>query len=458
MTLDSLMRAGIVAAVALVSLLMTVSAGAAQPDPPQTCFRTGGGDLTVCHADSAEGIYGQPSPLQIEYNTQIMKLDDHRYAVVLHSEAEDFQRYLAQTGQPRPGDSIKTGIQETKGDPSAALRLPSKLAFRIWGTLTNRQSPLFYAYQGPAFPATGLSGGANPMVTSGLSQAGERIFYVFFLGVTSDKGRGKAFRNVLLEARTKDFIAFDVLQRDAGHHSVWVPFAGEQAQPAIVTDEAGHPLQSNQAAEPEPAGSNNPTRPPGAVITAGLFGSVVRVHGLYYYFYTDQDPDDRTRNHLYLRTTKDIGSDGQWSAPSIVTDVPPEVIVRVAKARGMDRWAVIYSCLKSAHPFRSDLCLQYTRDLSVSGPRGIAGLTLFQTPYNGVSGFALGLLGREATAAGQVQLRAQHFYMTDPDGNLAAPAGAPPSVGGVLTWLELPIDLHILGAPTFWADWTVAPR
>jgi hypothetical protein len=438
------------------SLLTMLAATAAEPDPQGTCFRTGGGALVVCHAAGAEGIYGQPTPLQIEYNTQIVKLGDDRYATILHSEAEDFQHYLALTGQPRPGDSIKAGVQDTKDDPSAALHLPSTLAFRIWGTLSDRQSPLFYAYEGPAFPATGLSGGANPMVVSGPTQAGEAVYYVFFLGVTSDDGRGTAFRNVLLEARTKDFVAFELLERDAGHKAVWVPFAGEHARPAIVTDAAGHRVQSNQAASLEPAGSTNPTRPSGAVITAGLFGSVVKVAGLYHYFYTDQDPVDPARNHLYERTAQDVGGDGQWSAPAIVMDVPAEIIVRVAKARGMDRWAITYSCLQSDHPFVSDICLQYTADLSVHGPRGIAGLTLFQTPYHGVSGFALNLRGRLPEAAGHIQLRSQHFYMTDPDGNLAAPSGVPASVGGVLTWLELPLGPHILGAPTYWAEWTVS--
>jgi hypothetical protein len=295
------------------------------------------------------------------------------------------------------------------------------------------------------------------MVVGGVSPTGEKIFYVFFLGVTSDGGLGTEFRNVLLEARTKDFLAFELLQRDAEHHSVWVSFAGDQARPAIVTDRAGTPLQSNQTASPEPAGSTNPTRPEGAVMTAGLFGSVVKVGGLYHYFYTDQDPVDPARNHLYERTAQDIGSDGQWSAPTIVLDVPAEVIVRVAKARGMDRWAVTYSCLQSDRPYVSDLCLQYTADLSVQGARGLAGLSLFQDPYNGVSGFALGMRGNR-TAAGQIQLRSQHFYMTDTDGNLAAPTGAPQSMGGVLTWLELPIDLHLLGAPTFWAEWTVTQK
>jgi len=432
---------------------MLAQASAAEP---KTCFRTGNGEMLVCHAASDEGVYSQTPALQIEYNTQIVALRNDRYAVVLHSEAEDFQRYLALTGQPRPGDSIKVGIQDTSGDPSAALRVPSTLAFRLWGTLSDRSSPLYYAYHGPAFPTTGLSGGANPMVAGGLSKAGETVFYVFFLGVTSDHEQGTAFRNVLLEARTRDFITFEVLERNAAHHASWVPFAGEHAHAAVVTDAAGHPLQSNQAAYPQPEGSTNPTRPSGTVTTAGLFGSVVKVNGLYYYFYTDQDPVDPARNHLYVRTAEDIDSDGQWSAPSIIMDVPPEIIVRVAKARGMNRWAVIYSCLRSARPFVSDICLQYTGDLSVHGPLGISGLKLFNAPFNGVSDFALGLRGRRTEAAEQILLRSQHFYMTDPDGNLTAPSVAPSSIGGVLTWLELPVDLHILGAPTFWAEWTVS--
>ena len=441
-------------------VLLLLAAGRPKRDPPgtQTCYTTGGASLKVCHAVSAEGVYYRPNRQQIAYNTQIIALGAGRYATVLHSEAQDSARYFQATGHPRPGDSIKVGIADDAARPAAARTAPDDLTFRIWGSLNNRRSPLYYAYANPRSPAAGLSGGANPMVVSGRRSKGDPYFYMFFLGVTSDGGNGAAWRNVLLQARTKDFAAFDILSRNGGGKTGWVGFDPEGAPPAIVTDVAGRPIVSNQGAPVQPEGSKDRDHPPGSVSTAGVFGSVAKVAGRYYYFYTDQDAAEASKNHLYLRTADDISADARWSEPTIVMDVPPEILVRVAKARNADRWAVFYNCLRSVRPFLSDICVQYTSTLQVTGPGGIASLQLFDAPYTGVSRFALGLLGGAANLRSGGFLKAQHFYMTDTDGNLAAPADAGPAVGGLLTWMDLPIDFAILGAPTYWAEWTVAPN
>ena len=448
------MLAAGVATLAILFVLLAVVAhrrGAAL-QAIRTCFVTGGGELRVCHAASAEGVYYRPGPRQIAYNTQIIARADGSYATVLHSESEDSEHYWQATGRVRPGDSIKAG---TSDNPYAA---PANLGFRIWGSLNNPASALYTRYDNPNSPAGGLSGGANPMVVAGRRAAGDPYFYMFYLGVTSDELQGKAWRDVLLEARTRDFGSFDLLQQDAAHKPVWVTFAGENAAPALVTDTAGHSIVSNDPAPVERG--DKPDRPRGAVITAGEIGSVAHVGDRYFYFYTDQDPSDPARDHLYVRTAQDISSNARWSEPSAILDMPPEILVRVAKARGMDRWAVIYSCLRSTQPVVVDVCLQYTQNLNLTGPGGIGSLQLFDGPaYTGRSRYALGLVGADPSFDSGAFIKGQQLYMTDEDGNLAVPRQDDPArsdVGGLLTWMDLPRNRAIFGAPTYWAEWQVS--
>ena len=295
----------IAAASLLLAISIKVSGSRSEQDRGQlemirTCSVTGGGELQVCHLAAAERIFYQPSRSQVAYNTQIIALGAGKYATVLHSESRDMSRYRLATGHVRPGDSIKTGVDDATTDPEAAYRVPASIDFRIWGSLTNPRSPLYYEYN-PSYPAArGLSGGGNPMVVRGRKADGDPFFYMFFLGVSSDGLAGTAWRNILLEARTQDFRQFNLLQRDELGRPVWIPFSGESARPAVVTDAAGHPIVSNHPASIEKGGSTHPHRPVGAVATAGEIGSIVRVNGLYYYFYTDQDVIDPARNHLYV--------------------------------------------------------------------------------------------------------------------------------------------------------------
>ena len=171
-------------------------------------------------------------------------------------------------------------------------------------------------------------------------------------------------------------------------------------------------------------------------------------------------PADRARNHLYLRTAEDISADGRWSAARPVLDLPPEMLIRVAKARNMDRWVLAYNCLRTTQPVTFDVCVQYTSSLAVDGADGIGGLRLFDgAVFNGFSTHALGLVGGDRAARTSL-IRGQQFFMTDEDGNLAVPRPDDPSratVGGLLTWMDLPRDFAIFGAPTYWAEWSVTP-
>jgi hypothetical protein len=421
-----------------------------------TCFVTGGGDLRVRHDTAAEGVFYHPPPTQLAYNTQIVDFGGG-YATVVHGEAQDSANYRARTGGARIGDSIKSGVIADPVDPDAVHHSPANLDFRLWGSLSNPRSPLYYAIDPQAPAALGFSGGANPMTVGGSAAAADPYFYVLFLGVTSDGGKGKAWRNVLLEARTRDFVGYDVLE-DRDGQPAWIAFAGDRALPAVVRDVSGRPIVSNQAAPVENGSSPDRLRPAGAVVTAGLFGSILEYDGLYYYFYPDQDPDDARRNHLYVRTAKSLASNGQLSEPRIVLDIPPEIMFRVAKAHDMNRWAILYNCLRSVQPFVLDVCLQYTANMNLGGEGGLSSLVLFDGPvYTGQSHFALGLVGGDQQFDSGKFLKIQHYYLTDRAGNLAVPRARSEPIGGLLTWTDLPRDLQLSGADTYWAEWQVTP-
>lgn len=431
--------------------------------PAHTCATTGGGTLRVCHAAADEGVYYRPASWQVAYNTQIIALDDGRYATVLHGEARDLPAYGAATHRLRPGDSIKSGVAGGPHDPGAVYHAPADLDWRIWGSLTDPRSLLYDRFDPAASGPSGLSGGGNPMVVRGA--AGDPYFYVLYLAVASDGGRGEAWRNILVEARTRDFLQYDLLQRDGAGRAVWVAFAGDAARPAAVVDTAGHVIESSQPARV--TGPGDPHHPAGSVNTQGVFGSLVRIGATLYYFYTDQDPAVPTRSHLYVRTAPDIATNGRLSPPRAVLDVAPEMLIRVARVTGTgaggggDRWAVFYNCFRRLAPPVSDICLQYTRDLALDRPGGIGGLALFDGPgFSGVSRHALGLTG-DAGAAG-ASLKIQQFYLSTPDGALARPRvradGGPAPTGGLLTWTELGRDWSIFGAPVYWAVWDVSPE
>lgn len=427
----------ILAGIAALGLVLVHGAVAAK-----TCFLTGGNErLQVCHDQQDEHVFLKPSPAQVSYNVQIIKRSAQLYTTVLHSEAEDLPGLLQRTGQLRAGDSIKVGTVDIDHNPAAALTAPAELPYKIWGSTTDQNSYLYYGIGHPNKNAKGLGGGGNPMVISANS-SGDPYSYIFFLGVSDFfHYRHDDWRNVLLEARTKDFVHFDLLTG----RSSWAPFTGgkDQVRPALVTSASGAGIVSNQ---------------PGPEWTNGLIGSVVLYKGTYYYFYTDQDPHNPALNHLYYRTATDLSVNGAWSDPVVVMDVAPQAMLRIAKARTMDRWVVTYNCLRAGTRI-SDVCLQYTDNMEITGRGGIASLQLYQPGPSGSSSYYLGLTGDDRSPHEGKSLKAQQDYITDLDGTLASPM---PQTGaykedGFLTWMDWPITpgMSPFGATTYIARWTV---
>ena len=140
---------------------------------------------------------------------------------------------------------------------------------------------------------------------------------------------------MLIQARTLDFERFDLRARSGGGLD-WVPFdpegeTGRRGRPpappdlAPVLDEAGKPITGNCAA-------------PGFE-SRGLVGSLSVVGQVYHYFYADVLPSEcsappaKRRMGLYLRTSRDVTAERAWSAPRLVVELPPDTLVRVAKAR-----------------------------------------------------------------------------------------------------------------------------
>jgi hypothetical protein len=410
------------------------------PTSMRVCSVTGGGQLRVCHDAADEGVYYRPAATSAAYNVQIIHLDDNRYATILHSEAKDMAHYLRLTGHVRPGDSIKAGVTLSSNPDRVPLH-PGDLDYKIWGSLKNANSYLYYAVP-PEVPEGrgGESGGGNPMVVAGAG--GDPHFYVFFLATSSDNFEFKKWRNVLLEARTPDFETFELLQEDRNGHSAWVPFDAEKAMPAAVRSTAGLPIVSNRSV----------TRTPqGALPVFGLIGSIVAVAGRYYYFYTDQDPTIPNVNHLYVRYADDVSHNERWSEPTIIMDTPPEILIRVSLAPEMDRWVIFYNCARSTAELVFDVCIQYTSGLDLVGPHGIGGLQLFDGPvYTGRSRHFMGLRG----VGNNDRFKAQNFYLANRSGALDRPEGGTTTYAGLITWTALPRNMNVFGAPVYWGRWT----
>ena len=393
------------------------------------CFQTGG--LTVCHNPGDEGVFFDTPQNMVAYNAQVVKLSPTDYLTVYHSESKD--SWDRQT--PRPGDSIRVGLQQ---GPFSYQMPPTNYA--IWGSLTDPLSNLYYGIGTPNANAGGASGGGNPMIVTG--RPGDPYKYMFFLGV-SDGFRYNAndWQHTLHVARTVDFANWDVLSMAPNGQESWQPFthatAEWQRRPLTLTDASGAAIMS--------AIPNN------IHSTQGLIGSISYVNGLYYYFYTDQNPANPNETLFYVRTSSDI-SMGKWShAMRVGNEVyGTGTMIRVAKARGMERWSVVYGCYSPTTGI-SDLCVQYTENLNLEGPGSIGSLTLFanaanQSHYN---------LGIEISDCNNSALRAQHYMLTDLNGNLEAPLGEEDiSRGGVLTWMDMCTGAPY-GAPMYRAGWTV---
>jgi hypothetical protein len=95
--------------------------------------------------------------------------------------------------------------------------------------------------------------------------------------------------------------------------------------------------------------------------------------------------------------------------------------------------------------------------MKIAGPGGLSSLQLYQAP--GQSVFYLQLIGGNSGTTDNRFLKAQHFWMTDLNGALAAP-DASGKEEGILTWMDYPtaLDATPYGATTYIAKWTVSPE
>uniref|UniRef100_UPI0014045E60 hypothetical protein n=1 Tax=Methylobacterium segetis TaxID=2488750 RepID=UPI0014045E60 len=327
----------------------------------------------------------------------------------------------------------------------------------------------------PAEAATEGIAARDPVVVTGRNWAGDEYYYVFLLATAATEAG--SLRRVQIQARTYDFERFDIRGRGEDGNPAWVPFQpeaetgrrtrrargraaardgardGDNPSPAAVLDEAGKPIYGNC--------------PGRGFDTQGLVGSISVVDQTYHWFYTDVIPADcnepvlKRRTALYLRTSRDLTVDRVWSAPRTVAEpLPAASLVRVAKAKGMDRWAVAYACNRPANapggPV-SDLCVQYTADLSIGA---LAGLTWYAEPVAAMRSAAY--LGLRSGGDGSGRYgRTHHFWMTDRYGNLDTPTSFS-TKAGFLTWLDRLAPREdgtdastVYGRPTYWATWSV---
>jgi len=400
----------------LVSLLLGQGADV-------TSYVSGG--LRITHAPSDEGLLYAPPATGLAYNTQVIR-DGNTYHTVYHSEPRKT------VGKGFPGDSIRAGSQHG----AFTYEMPPT-AFVLWGHPTDTQSIL---YSPEKHGVEGWGGVGNPMTVRGVP--GDDYYYIFGVAVHDDHDDpvGSAQRHYLCPFRTRDFRCFDVRTTIEGTPA-WHPFTEEAPPEAVrpmpVRDVSGELVRSKRATS---AGASQ-----------GLIGSICRAEGYYYFFYTDLSPAGET--YLYYRTTRDPAAPDSWSEERMANDHPmmEGTIVRVAKARGMKRWAVLYNGYKHmSGALRPDLMLQYTSNLRVEGEGGLSDIVFFQT-FEGSHGIhdsaGLGL------ASGTVF--AQHYFMTDPYGGLDVPAEESPNQrrGGMLTWTDLAPGVY--GSKVYRAGWEV---
>ncbi|WP_152277145.1 hypothetical protein [Methylorubrum populi] len=476
------------------------------------CYVTGGNALEICRtADEAEGVYAVPPPCRFVHDVQILRLKDTGppgpLQVIYRAEPpRQASRPGARRGEeacpadlraadPAVGGAVRIGRQiETlatilpptdprfwseglqgagpaRAEPprrrsraSRQARREARRAAREAGPGDTSQEKMTFRAQAPA-PEDDPSG--NAMMVAGRDWAGDP-YYAILATATEPSGEGR--RRVLVQARTYDFQGLD-LRVEADPGTEWRPFGAPPAEersrrrgrgrpaamrPAPVLDETGKPIVGNCAA-------------PGFE-ARGLTGSISVVDRVYHYFYTDVVPSDcdapraKRRMALYMRTSRDPLAERTWSPPvTLIESLPAETEIRVAKARGMDRWAVAYSCSRpvtvSGGPV-ADICLHYTADLS---PGSITALTLYSDPV--AAGHSTAYLGLRSGGDALGRFTRDGFgWMTDRYGNLDTPA-IYPDKGGFLTWLDRRaprIDgsdaSSLYGRPVYWATWTVRPR
>ncbi|GEO98382.1 hypothetical protein [Methylobacterium haplocladii] len=470
-------------------------ASPARAEPETTapaCYPTAGGALEICRSGSEpEGVLYAPPPCRFGYGVQIVRLKARSapgpLQVVFHAEP------LREGGKRREDEACAADLRAT--DPNAggsvrSGRLAEQLAgtmpptaYRFWGTSAREETRQprprrrgrrsREAKPEAARPVQAVregSGARDPMTVAGRDWAGDDYQYVFMIATEAVE---ENLRHVLIQARTLDFENFDVKSRREGSEAAeWVPFGEQETAPrgrrarrarrpepaalAPVMDEAGKPIVGNCAGR--------------GFDVQGLVGSISVVEQTYHYFYTDvlpadcAEPTSKRRLGLYLRTSRDVGAERAWSAPrTVIETLPPDTLVRVGKAKGMERWVLAYSCFRPANAAGgpvADICLHYTADLSLGAFKD---LPLFAEPASAARSPAhLGL--RSGGDGGGRYGRDGFFWMTDRYGNVDTPA-AYPTKGGFLTWLDRlaprsdgSAGSSLYGRPVYWSTWTVRSR
>jgi hypothetical protein len=400
--------------------------GMARAAPETTrCYPTAGGQQSVRHAAKDEGLYFDVPTNEVAYNVQILRLGAEGYATVYHGEPRKTPG--------KPGDSIKAAL----APGACGFTMPAARWFAVHSDPHDTLSALYS-------PPDAWGGAGNPMVVRGL--ADDPFYYVFFLSVVDDNHdwKGTDFRHVLCMARTRDFRQYELLAEVEGRIE-WKPYRADAPaawrRPWVLRDETGERICSRFATD--------------MYRTQGLIGSICFHDGHYHLFYTDRDSDGKT--YLFVRRTPSLVNlaNGRttWAAATRLSGpLPVGIIIRVAKARDGARWAALYNGYRAGAGTGADLCLQYTGDLSLTGPQGLAGLRWFdvgsESPVN--KAVWLGL----QSGGGNFS---QHYFVTDPLGNLTVTEqdDQSPDVGGLLTWADFTRGVY--GGRVYWAKWQIQP-
>lgn len=463
------------AATLLLGLFLGLATGGADPARAQsdglapTCYRTGGGTLEICRDGAeAEGVFYAPGPCAFARSVQIIRLATSEkpgpLQVVYHGETPLPEGRGRKPCESRravdPGDS--GAVRAGRAAEQLATLMPPNEA-RLWEEVQPRERPRPTRGRREREPVTAAPapeesiGPRNPIVVAGRDWAGEEYFHVFLI---ARAGEGANARRVQIQARTYDFESFDIRSRTPdGYGVAWTPFTSGRsrasAAPTPVLDETGRPIVGNCSGDGAEA--------------QGLSGSISVVDRTYHYFYTDVLPEDcrepvaLRRTALYLRTAKDLNAPRVWSAPrALIQDLPAGSFVRIAKAKGMERWVVSYTCRRPANAPGGpvpDICVQYTADLSLDA---IGQLKLYADPVSAQRSPAY--LGLRSGGDGSGRYgRAAHYWMTDRYGNLDTP-NTFSLKGGFLTWLDRLAPRadgsdtsSLYGRPVYWGTWTVRP-
>ena len=227
--------------------------------------------------------------------------------------------------------------------------------------------------------------------------------------------------------------------------------------PVPVTDRNGNPIEGSY---PSTAGG-----------VGGLLGSVNQVYTAdgvhtFRYFYSDHPNTGNWQSdlqiwNLYERdaSTNDNGafdSTGNiiWSAPHLVGPARGGGLVRVAKAHGANRWALVFTGNNGTNP-TTDAQVEYSADMTgLSYNQWLTPLShlLANLPPSGTDylNVQIGRVYGDGYAytdpttglgKGYGDLIAQVDFMTDRDGNVAAPDAETPGYtrGGMLIWTDFPI-------------------